>query len=312
MKAVVCTAYGPPEVLKYSEVEKPVPGKKEILIRMRATAVTASDCIVRGFKLRRRDPRGILMGLVLGFKKPRNAVLGMIVSGEVEETGNRVTRFSKGDAVYGWTLKGAVSIRFGTYAEYKCLPEDSVIVKKPGNIGFEQAAGIPYGALIALHYLKKGFIEKRKNVLVYGASGAIGSAAVQLAGYFGAEVTGVCSTGNLDMVKSLGAAKVLDYTRDDPSGILDRFDLIMDAVGRWKDSEFKQQCMKMVTQDGMNISVDEGSPKADIEDLELINKLVRAGQFKAVIDTGFNLEQMAEAHRYVDRGHKKGNVIVTI
>jgi len=312
MKAVQCVAYGPPEVLQYTEVQKPVPGKRDILIRMQATAVTASDCIVRGFKIPRRGPRGILMGLVLGFKKPRNPVLGMIISGKVESTGAKVTRFKSDDAVYGWTLKGAVSIRFGTYAEYICLPENSVIVQKPGNINFEEAAAIPYGALIALHFLKKAKIEKGQNVMIYGASGAIGTAAVQLAKYFGSKVTGVCSTGNIAMVKSLGAGHVLDYTRDDPGRTGEQFDLILDAVGRRKDSEFKQQCVKLLANDGMNISVDDGSPQADIRDLELINQLVTKNRFTAMIDTRFRLQQMVEAHRYVDQGHKKGNVIITI
>ncbi|WP_340113045.1 NAD(P)-dependent alcohol dehydrogenase [Maribellus mangrovi] len=312
MKAIECTRYGGPEVLRLTQVEKPLPKDNEVLIKMRATAVTASDCIVRGFKLPRRSPRGILMGLVLGFKKPRNPVLGMIVSGTVEEVGKQVTRFQTGDAVYGWTVKDDFTIRFGTYAEYKCLTENSTIVKKPEMLGFEGAAAIPYGALMALLYLRKGKIQQRKKVLVYGASGAIGTAAVQLSKYFGTEVTGVCSTNNLELVKSLGADAVLDYTKDDPSTAGNDFDFMLDAVGTWKDSDFKQQCRKASTVNGTYVSVDEGSPNATIADLELLNKMVEEGKLRPVIDRTYKLEEMVEAHRYVDAGHKKGNVIIAI
>lgn len=312
MKAIECVGYGPPEVLRLTRMEIPEPKTHEILIRMRATAVTASDCIVRGFKIPRRDLRGILMGLVLGFRKPRKPVLGMIVSGTVEKTGSKAERFRPGDAVYGWTLTGGPAIRFGTYAEYVCLPQRSVIVPKPDTLTFEQAAAIPYGALIGLHFLKKGKIQQRKKVMIYGASGAIGTAAVQLAKYFGSEVTGVCSTGNLEMVKSLGADTVLDYTRDDPARPGTSYDLILDAVGRWKDSEFKQKCRDQLAAKGMYISVDDGSPKATLEDMELVTEVVKEGKLKAITDTPFALEAMVEAHRYVDQGHKKGNVVVTI
>ncbi len=312
MKAVECTKYGSPEVLRITEVDKPIPENNEILIKIYATSVTASDCIVRGFILPRRSPRGILMGLVLGFKKPRNSILGMIISGTVESVGKNVTRFKNGDPVYGWTLKDGFTIRFGTYAEYKCLPEDSVIVLKPENLSFEQAAAIPYGSLIALHYLKRGKIQQRKNVLIYGASGAIGTAAVQLAKYFGTRVTAVCSTKNLEMMKSLGADSVLDYTKDDLDTIKENFDLILDAAGRWKDSKFKQQCKKALAPEGKYISVDDGSPKAIIKDLELINKIVMEDKLNAVIDKYYPLAEIVEAHRYVDKGHKKGNIIITV
>lgn len=312
MKAIECTNYGPPEVLMLREVEKPKPGSNEVLIKIHATSVTASDCIVRGFKLPRKSPRGILMGLVLGLKRPRSSILGMIVSGDVEATGKSVTRFKKGESVYGWTLKDGFTIRFGTYAEYICLPENSVMVTKPDSLSYEEAAAIPYGALIALHYLIKGKIQTRKKALIYGASGAIGTSAVQLAKYFGAEVTGVCSTRNLEMVKSLGADTVMDYTKEDPLVIKEDFDLVLDAVGRWKDSKFKQRCKKALTPEGKYISVDDGSPKANIADLELINEIVEEGKFKAIIDKYYSLEEMVEAHRYVDKGHKKGNVIIKL
>jgi len=312
MKAVACTKYGPPEVLRLIEAEKPKPEKNEVLIRIQVTAATASDCIVRGFKLPRRSPGGILMGFVLGFRKPRKSVLGMVLSGTVETTGEKVTRYKAGDAVYGWTLTGGFKIRFGTYAEYICMPEDSVITPKPDNITFEEAAAIPYGSLIALHYLKKGGIRTGQKVLIYGASGAIGSAAVQLAKSFGAQVTGVCSTRNLEMVKLLGADAVVDYTKDDPRILKQPFDLILDAVGKWKDSTFKQACRDILTEKGIYISVDDGAPKAALSDLELINGLVKEGKLKAVIDTSYPLEEIVEAHRYVDQGHKRGNVLVKV
>ena len=312
MKAIECTKYGPPEVLRITEIDKPAPQDGALLIKMKATSVTASDCIVRGFKLPRRSPRGLLMGLVLGMKRPRNPIIGMIISGTVESAGKNVTRFNPGDPVYGWTLSGGSKIRFGAYAEYMCLPENSVIVLKPDNISFEQAAAIPYGSLIALHYLKRGDIETRKKVLVYGASGAIGSAAVQLVKYFGAGVTGVCSTRNMEMVRSLGADRVLDYTKDQPESIEKDYDLVLDAVGRWKDSSFKQQCKSALKQDGKYISVDDGSPKAMINDLELINEIVKEGKLKAIIDSTYALEDIVEAHRYVDLGHKKSNVVIKV
>jgi NADPH:quinone reductase-like Zn-dependent oxidoreductase len=312
MKAVECTAYGPPEVLKLVELSKPVPKQNEVLVRMRATAVTASDCIVRGFKLPRNSPRGVLMGMVLGFRKPRNPILGMIIAGEVESTGAGVTRFEKGDRVFGWTLKDGVTIRFGTYAEYMSLPESSIMTTMPGGLSFDQAAAIPYGGLIGLHYLKKGNIEKAGKVLVYGASGAIGSSSVQLARHFGTEVTGVCSTGNLELVHSLGADRVVDYTREDPGSLDDSFDLILDAVGRWKDSEFKQQVRKLLAPGGSYISVDDGSPKAILEGLELLKALVETGELKPVIDRHYPLKEIVSAHHHVDGGHKKGNVIITI
>ena len=200
MKAIVCTKYGPPDVLQLKEVEKPTPRKNEVCIKIFATAVTASDCIVRGFKLPVWHPVGLMMGLVLGFKKPRNPILGMVLAGEVESVGKDVKLFKKGDQVFAWTIKSSIQIQFGTYAEYKCLPENSVITLKPFNLSYEEAASIPYGGLLALHFLKKGNIKSRKNVLIYGASGSIGTSAVQLAKYYGAEVTGVCSTMNLELV----------------------------------------------------------------------------------------------------------------
>lgn len=307
MKAVVCTKYGPPEVLQLREVEKPTPGKNEVCIKIIATAVTASDCIVRGFKIPRWHPVGLMMGLALGFKKPRNPVIGMVLAGNVESVGKGVRRFQQGDQVYGMTGLG-----FGTYAEYICLSEDECLVKKPSNVSCKEAAAVAYGGLLAGHFLKKGNIQSRQKVLVYGASGAIGTTAVQLAKYFGAEVTGVCSTANLEFLKSLGADTVIDYTKEDLVSRGEHYDFILDAVGKNKSSKLKLQCKKVLTKRGNYISVDDGNTKFLTEYLVLLNVLMEAGQFKAVIDKCFPLEKIVEAHRYVDKGHKKGNVVITI
>lgn len=303
MKAMVCTKYGPPEVLQLREVEKPAPKQNEVRIKIFATAVTASDCIVRGFNVPRKFR--LLMGLALGFTKPRSPILGMVLAGEVEATGSHVQRFTVGDAVYAFHIR-----RFGAYAEYICLPETEVIARKPFNLTFDEAAAIPYGAMLALHFLRKGNIQRGQNVLIYGASGAIGTAAIQLTTSYGAEVSGVCSAANLALVKSLGARIVVDYTQEDFMSRLGRYDLILDAVGRRKSSQF--QGAILLAPGGRYISVDDGSPKLRVEDLDLLTEMVEAGKLKPVIDRRYPLEQMAEAHRYVDAGHKKGNVVITV
>jgi NADPH:quinone reductase-like Zn-dependent oxidoreductase len=307
MKAVICTKYGPPEVLKLKDVPKPVSKNNEVLIKIHASAVTASDTIVRGFKLSRWSPLGFMMGLALGFSKPRQPILGMVLAGEIESVGKDVKKFKKGDKVYGMT-----GLSFATYAEYKCISEKECLVKIPSNFSYEDAAAVTYGGIIAGHFIKKGNIQKGQKVLVYGASGSNGTTAVQLAKYFGAEVTGVCSTTNLELVKSLGADKVIDYTREDLMSKGERYDYIFDAVGNKKSSKLKSQCKNVLTKNGKYASVDAGSPNSIPEHLELINKLMVAGKFKAVIDRRYSLEQMAEAHRYVDKGHKKGNVVITV
>jgi NADPH:quinone reductase-like Zn-dependent oxidoreductase len=314
MKAIVCTKYGPPEVLQLKEVAKPVPKDNEVLVKIFATTVTSSDCIVRSFRLPRWHPMGLMMGLILGFTGPRNPILGMVLAGEVECAGKDVKRFKKGDQIFGETVKSSIQIRFGAYAEYTCLLEDGIVALKPSNVTYEGAAAIPYGGSLALYFLRKGNIQSGQKTLIYGASGAVGTTAVQLANYFGAEVTGICSTANLELVKSLGADTVIDYTKEDFAKRGELYDLILDAVpmGMVNRKSLKLQCKNALTTNGKYISVDTGSPMPNIEDLLLLKELVESGELKPVIDRSYPLEQMAEAHRYVETGHKKGNVVITV
>ena len=309
MKAILCTKYGPPEVLQLQEVEKPAPRNNEVLIKIRATGVTASDCIMRRLNPNVRKLRGLVAGLLLGFNKPRNPILGGVLAGDVELAGKNVKQFKTGDQVFAFTTKSVLRPRWGAYAEYMCLPEDGIIALKPSNVTYEEAAAIPYGGMLALHFLKKGNIQSGQKVLIYGASGAIGTAAVQLAKYFGATVTGVCSTTNLELVKSLGADTVIDYTQEDFTTRGERYDFIFNAVGKRKA---QLQCENALTLNGKHITVDDGTPKLQLEDLILLKELVEAGKIKLVIDRRYPLEQMAEAHRYVEQGHKKGNVVITV
>jgi NADPH:quinone reductase-like Zn-dependent oxidoreductase len=309
MKAIVCRKYGPPEVLQLKEVEKPTPKNNEVLIKIHATAVTATDSLMRRsdlplmFSLMRR--------LGVGLIRPRKPITGFVVAGEVEAVGKNVKLFKKGDQVYG-----SAGLRMGAYAEYVCLLEAGTMTGclaiKPATISYEEAAAVPYGAMIASHFLNKGNIWKRQKVLIYGASGAIGTAAVQLAKYAGAEVTGICSTTNLALVKSLGADRVIDYTVQDSLGSGELYDFILDAVGKRKTSKLKVQCKLALTPGGKYMSVDGGAPRPRAEYLVRLKQLIEAGKFKAVIDRTYTLDQMAEAHRYVDQGHKKGNVVVIV
>jgi len=309
MKAIVCTKYGPPEVLKLADVEKPKAKNDEVLIKIFATAVTQSDIFIRGSEL--PIQYWLPMRLLLGLTKPRQPIIGVVLAGEIESVGKDVKRFRKGDQVYGFS-----GFALGAYAEYKCMSvKDSLqgcLAIKPSNLTYEEAAAAAYGGLLALQYLTKGNIKRGQKVLIYGASGSIGTIAVQIAKHLGAEVTGVCSTTNLELVKSLGADRVIDYTKENSIKSGDHYDFILDAVGRLKTSNLKKQCKKALTKNGKYISVDDGDLKLRSEPLVRLKVLIEAGHVKPVIDRCYPLEQMVEAHRYVGEGHKKGNVVITI
>jgi NADPH:quinone reductase-like Zn-dependent oxidoreductase len=305
MKAAVCTLYGPPEVLRVEELATPVPQKNEVRIRILATAVTSSDCYTRGLRL---SPTYRLMArLVLGWNAPRQPVLGMVLSGKVDSVGPEATSFDVGQPVFGFNFR-----RFGTYAQYVCWPEDGLLAMRPANLTDEEAAAIPYGGLLALSGLHKADVRAGQRVLIYGASGAVGTSAVQLARHFGAEVTGVCSTSNLDLVASLGATTVIDYTREDFTEQAARYDLIFDAVGKRKSAAALRQCRRVLAPGGTCLSVDDGRPKLRREDLALLAALAAKGEIRPVIDRTYALDDIVEAHRYVDNGHKRGNVVITV
>jgi len=309
MKAIVCTKYGPPEVLQLREVAKPTAKTNEVLIKISATAVTASDCIGRTLNPSPWKPMGLLVGLLVGFKKPRRPIPGLVLAGTIEDAGKKVTRFKVGDEVFAFTVKSPFQLRVGTYAEYMCLPEDSLMALKPSNLTYEEAAALPYGGLLALYFLKKGPIQSGQNVLIYGSSGAIGTSAVQLAKHFGATVTGVCSTANVALVQSLGADTVLDYTKEDFTKSGQRYDFILNAVGKRKA---QLPCENSLTPNGKHVTVDDEYTKPHLEDFILLKELAETGRLKPVIDRSYPLEQMVEAHTYVDQGHKKGNVVITV
>jgi NADPH:quinone reductase-like Zn-dependent oxidoreductase len=304
MRAVICTGYGPPEVLRLAEVERPTPRRNQICIRVVATSVTVSDCVVRGLKAPRLYR--FLARLVVGWKAPRQPILGMVLAGDVESVGRNVGSFKKGDPVFGLSQWKA-----GAYAEEVCWPAGK-LVPKPTNLSYEEAAALPYGGLLAMHCLRKARIQPGQRVLVYGASGAIGTSAVQLARHLGAVVTGVCSAANLKLVESLGAETVLDYTREDFTSRGERYDLVFDAVGRRKSAGAMRDAGRALTAGGACISIDDDLPRPTRQDLDLLKQLAESGAMKPVIDRCYPLEEIVEAHRYVELGHKKGNVIVTV
>ncbi len=313
MKAVICTKYGPPEVLQLNEIEKPTPKENEILVRVFASTVSAGVVIIRnGFKTNLRDkmsPLTRLFGkLIFGLKGPRKKVLGVEFAGEVEAVGNKVTRFKEGDHVFGSTT----GLKFGAYAEYVCVPEEwraGVVAIKTDNMTHEEAAAVPIGAITAYHYLKKkGNIKKGQKTLIYGASGSVGTFAIQLAKYYGAKVVGICSTKNIDLVKSLGADKVIDYTKDEFTKTEELYDFVFDAVGKASSSDIK----KILTPNGTYVSVAKGLARERTEDLITLKNIIEEGKMKAVVDKTFPMEQIVDAHRYVDEGHKKGNVVIKI
>jgi NADPH:quinone reductase-like Zn-dependent oxidoreductase len=309
MKAVICTKYGPPEVLQIKEVEKPVPRPDEVLIKILATTAHIGDTKIRRFEPGMGPVKDIffkpVMRIILGFTKPRKQILGMELSGEIEATGKDVTLFKVGDPVFAST-----EFRFGTYAQYCCIPEKGILAIKPVNMTHEEAAPVSNGAITALIHLRKANIQKGQKVLIYGASGSVGTYAIQIAKNYGAEVTAVCSTSNLELVKSLGADKVIDYTQQDFTQSGETYDVIYDAVGKIERSKRKKALLP--TGIYINVLTASGNIILNVEDLHTLKGLCESGKLRTVIDKRYPLEEIVEAHRYVDKGHKKGNVVITV
>jgi len=322
MKAFICTQYGEPEVLQLREVEKPIPKNNEVLIKICATTVTSGDWRVRSLNV--PTGFGLMMRFALGTGKPRQPILGSELSGRVESVGKDVSKFQVGDHVFAFT-----DTAMGCYTEYKCMPEKGAMAHKPANLTFEESAAISFGGTTALNFFRRGKLQSREKVLINGASGGVGTAAVQLAKYFGAEVTGVCSTVNVDLVRSLGADLVIDYTEEDFTQRGETFDIILDTAGtalypRSKNSLKKGGRLLLVLAglpDMLQIpwasmtsskKIIAGPASGHAEDLRFLARLAEAGKFKPVIDRHYPFEQMVEAHRYVDTGRKRGNVVVTL
>jgi NADPH:quinone reductase-like Zn-dependent oxidoreductase len=307
VKAVVTTKYGSPEVLQLVEVEKPIPKANEVLVKVHATTVSAGDIKMRSLDL--PVAQRFMARLFLGFRKPKKDILGMGIAGEIEGVGEDVTKFKKGDHIFGSTLWSGL----GGYAEYNCLPEDGVIAIKPTNMSFVESAPLPGGGITAIKVLQKANIQPAQSVLIYGASGSVGTYAVQIAKHLGAEVTGVCSARNIEMVKSLGADKVIDYTTEDFTQNGETYDIIFDAVDMLSSSHVKTSVKE--TGAYLNVSKSSGSMgkgSDHVEFLLFLRELIEAGKIKSVIDRTYPLEQIVEAHRYVEEGHKIGNVVITI
>lgn len=331
MKAIVCTEFGAPEVLQLKEVIKPTPQDNEVLIRVHAASVNFGDLMARNFKA--VSPRKFNMPLLFwlpakisfGLRKPNITILGNELAGEIEAVGKDVKHFRKGDQVFGYP-----GLRFGAYAEYICLPEAGSVALKPSNLSYEEAVTLPYGAIMTTSLLEKANIQPGQKVLINGASGGIGSMAVQLAKYYGAEVTGVCSTPRLEFVKSIGADKVIDYTREDFTQNGETYDLILDILGRSSFSRVKRSlkpdgiyllssfkikallAMLWTSLTGSKQKVICAFANETPESLTFVKKLAEEGKVKAIVDKSFPLEQAAEAHRYVEQGRKQGNVVIAI
>ena len=307
MKAVACTKYGPPEVLQFVEIDKPAPKINEVLIKVIATSVHRGDTRMRSLDIPGPRWQVLMARLVLGFNKPKNSILGMELAGEIEAIGENVSLFKEGDKVFASTFWSG----FGAYAEYKCMPEDGVLALKPTNMNYEEAAVIPAGGITALGIIKMADLAQGQKILIYGASGSVGAFSVQFAKAHGAEVTGVCSTSSMELVKSLGADQVIDYTQEDFSQSSITYDVIFDAVGLYRGN-YK----KVLKDNGIYLNVDSASDKVDKKDVNSLLKelkdLAEAGQLNPVIDRSYPWEQIVEAHRYVDKGHKKGNVAIIV
>lgn len=322
MKVCVYERYGPPEVLQLKEVEKPTPKNNEVLIKTRATTVTSGDWRVRSLNV--PTGFGLIIRLVLGVSRPKQPILGTELAGVVESVGKDVRKFKVGDQVFAFS-----DTAMGCHAEYKCMPEDGAVALKPANLTFDEAAALSFGGMTALDFFNRAKLQRGERVLINGASGGVGTAAVQLARHFGADVTGVCSTANVELVRSLGASHVIDYTKEDFTQNGETYDVIVDTVGtapfpRSKASLKEGGRLLMVLAglpDMLQIpwvsmtsgkKVIAGPAATRTEDLRFLAKLAETGEFKSVIDRRYPFEQIAEAHRYVDTGRKKGNVIITL
>jgi NADPH:quinone reductase-like Zn-dependent oxidoreductase len=322
MKAIKCLKYGPPEVLKIVEIDKPKPKDNEILIKNYVTTVTVADCRVRGFDV--PPSFRFFARLALGITKPRKSILGGELSGVVEEVGKNVLKFKKGDEIFAFT-----SHDLGGYAEYICLHDNKCIALKPNSLSFEKSAALSFGGITALFFLEKSNIKSGENILIYGASGSVGTYAVQLAKHFGAIVTGVCSTGNLELVKNLGADIVIDYSKTDLADINEKYDIFLDVVGKADipnsiklikpngryihtvADPFTEIKIKKLLK-GKKIIFIGGTYKANAEQINIIKQFADEGIIKPVIDKVYNFDEISSAHEYVDKGHKKGNVVIKI
>ncbi len=309
MKAIACTKYGPPDVLKIVEHARPVPRDDEVLIKIYATSVTNSDIFIRGSQipLRYRIP----MRLMMGITRPRHDIIGEVLSGEVVKVGAKIRRFKAGDQVFGLT-----GFSLGAYADYKCMKEDDskqgCIALKPDNISHEEATSAAYGGLLALQYLDKAGVKPNHKVLVYGASGTSGTIAVQYAKHLGADVTGVCSARNAGFVTALGADRVLDYTDEESLSQVERYDVVLDAVGKRRTSALKEACRRALADGGTFVSIDDGSLELSSQRLEKVRGLAEARRITPINDRCYPFDQIVAAHRYVELGHKRGNVAVTV
>lgn len=309
IKAILCMRYGPPEVLQIGEVEKPVPRPDEVLIKIFAASVTNSDIFIRSAKVALAFMIPFRLGI--GITRPRNPVIGEVFSGEIEFAGPYIKRFKPGDQVYGLT-----GFSLGAYADYKCMKEaDSVrgcLALKPKNVSHEDATSAAYGGLLAFQSMEKGNIAPGQNLLVYGASGTCGTMAVQYAKYLGATVTGVCGPSHVGLVRSLGADIVLDYTKDESIPQIGKYDFILDAVGKNKSSKFKKAAMKAIAEHGKYVSIDDDKLLLDSERLKKISGLVEQREIRPITDRVFDFARIVDAHKYVEAGHKSGNVAITV
>ncbi|MFQ5833870.1 MAG: NAD(P)-dependent alcohol dehydrogenase, partial [Candidatus Thorarchaeota archaeon] len=301
MKAAVYEKFGPPEVVEIRDIEKPTPRSNEVLVRIHATTLSRGDSRMRSLDVPGNMFVRFMARLFLGIRGPRKKILGMQLAGQVEAVGENVTKFKIGDEVFATTYPTG----FGGHAEYKCLPEDTVIATKPANMSYEEAATIPIPGMGALNVLKRADIQPGQKVLVYGASGSVGTNAVQLSKYWGAEVTGVCSESNFEMVKSLGADNLIDYKKTDFAQTGETYDVVFDAVGKISPST-SEGALK---EDGIFLSITTQG-KEETQELIKLRQIIEEGKLISVIDRTYPLEEIVEAHRYVDTGHKKGNVVI--